>query len=437
MALRPVLIPYNDASSAEGDALFLLSESTRSMILALSGANYWSTRWFDELSGTQEFTDEQKAVIVSLAQKLEKEVLTPMEICAEIIACITDNEGTQEAINDLVDAAIENNTYLTKQLINIFNNRQPITTEDCRDGLFACIRQTLNFIDVHTLDWLEKVDNSAAANSNELINAFAGITGANSAGVSIITAFVNWIVDNLLDAYPAIATQEKIDEVACEIFCQYSEQCDISIDDLYQFFKAKVDEVYPTDTGTLLTYLGDVVGIVSGITDDLVFNVMMRNYLEIVRHGNLALDAATSINSRAFQARFNAYCNDVDGDWELLCSCGSTEKTMRAYGRGYSVNGGDIIVVNSTSDAFYTYTCNVGDEITLVCNGTAVASGDWEGNALQTITITYLSLAGGSYTEQYQNLTGTPLGAWTVGSTITDAQANAFGLSAMSFTVDA
>jgi hypothetical protein len=439
MPLRNVSISYDDASQQEGDALFVLSESTRSIILALSGTFYWATRWYKD--DETEFTDEQKATIVSLAQRLESEILNPMEFCAQMINCLLNDADTISAFDGFVSerATAISEKILTERIREILEYRVTPTAEVCEDGLFAIIRQTINYADVHTRDFLASVEGSFTNNKIELINAIARIAGASGAGVGILDSWLTYIVDNILDAYPIVSTTELLDAISCEIFCITKEGCDISLGDFVDFFRAKVDAYYPTDASSFFAYIGSIIGLVLGdAPTDFVVYVMLRNFFEAVALADTELGTVfrAGLSSQAIMASFR---NDADADWSILCEdcLPPATKTMRAYGRGYQVNGGSVVVVNPSSDAFYTYECNIGDEITLVCNGTAVASGDWEGNALQTITITYLSLAGGSYTQQYENLTGTTLGAWAVGSTITNAQANAFGLSAMAFTVDA
>jgi len=359
-----------------------------------------------------------------------------MQICEAIIDCLTNDEDTRNAFSEYVSNEIRNNTWLTKILNELADNRKGITASNCNDGLFATIKQTIQYVDTHTIDWLQKVEDSGLLNAEELFAAFAASLGGSAGAWGVVVNFTQAIFDNLIDAYRSVSTSELIDEVACDIFCGVKDSCDVSIDDIALYFENRVTALYPYDVQSMFAYLFKMTQIVAGAGGREVFDIMMNNFFKAVKLSNFIIDGTIGGMYR-FKDKFDSFTNDSDADWAFLCECGTTEKTMRAYGRGYSINGGELVVVNPTTDAHYTYTCNIDDEVTLVCNGTAVASGDWEGNALQTITITYLSLAGGQVTGTYENVTGTSLGAWDVGSTIVNAQANAFGLSAMSFTVDA
>jgi hypothetical protein len=365
------------------------------------------------------------------------------EICAEIINCVNTDTDTQNALDSRTISIVNNSQEaLLEKILQIFNLQvNPPEGGDCNDKLFACIKQTLQYMDQKNLDWLESVEASATNNIAELANVISSITILDELSVDAVTEFITWVSDNLLDAYPSVSTVTLLDEVACDIFCLVKDTCVVTLLDIHNYFLARVVAELPTlDITSFVEFSIDIVALVIGSPSRLVFDVMMLSCTTTALTIDALLGTILKGNGGAsdLYTRMKAFSNDSDNDWTILCEdCGTVAKTITVYGRAYQINGGAAVVVNSSVDGFYTVDCNIGDEITLTCNGSAVAVGNCSTSTTQTVTITYVSIASGETANFRQNGTCTILTTFTVGDNLTDGQAEIYGLSAMSFTVEA
>jgi hypothetical protein len=442
-SLKTTLIPYDSVTSEEDtSALFSLSEKTRAMILSLSDANYWISRWYNSTDTAYEFTDADKLAIRDYAATLEKEVLTMIEICAEFLNCLTTDTDVQDAIdNRITNIVNQSQEALLQKIQEMFNLAvNPPTGGDCNDKLFAAIKQTINYMDTKNLDWLESVSASVLNNIVEFTDVVSGITVLDELSVDAITSFVNWIADNLLDAYPLVSTTELLDEVSCDIFCVVKDTCSVTLQDIHQYFYDRVVAALPAlDIIDFLSFASEIINIGVGVPDRLVFDVIMLSTTTTALTLDSLLGGVIKARGGAsdLYTHMKAFSNDSDADWMTLCGCATDAKTITVYGKGYQINGGTLVVVNPVTDGFYTIDCNIGDEITIVCNGSAVAVGNCSTSTLQTVTITYLSIASGETANFRENGTCNILTTFMVGDTLTDGQAEVYGLSAMAFTVDA
>jgi hypothetical protein len=441
-SLRATLIPYDSVLSQEGGALFFLSEKTREMVLSLSDANYWVTRWYNSTSPDYEFTDTDLANIREYASTLEKEILTMIEICAEFINCLENDTDVQNAIdNRITNIVNEAEARLLERMNQLFNLAvTPPDGGNCNDKLFACIKQTLQYMDSKNLDWLESISASILNNIVEFTDVVSAITVLDELSVDAITGFVNWVADNLLDAYPSVSTVELLDIVACDIFCMVKDTCTVDLQDIHGYFLDRVISALPAfELVDFISFCSQIINIGAGVPDRLVFDaIMLSTTTTALTLDSLLGGAIKKIGGGSdLYTHMKSYSNDSDADWATLCECATDAKTITVYGKGYQINGATLVVVNPSIDGFYSIDCYIGDEITLVCNGSAVAVGSCSTSTEQTVTITYLSVASGETPNFRENGTCNVITTFAVSDTLVNGQAEVYGLSAMSFTVDA
>lgn len=302
----------------QSDEPLCLKLSKRDILAIYSQIEYlrYKTRWLGDLG------DFNPLVYTS---DLEKRLLGAMSCecnCADIAHCIETDINVYNAITNIIN---EQEEQLLKKLLELFNKQiTPPIGSDCNDSIFACIRQTLNYMDAKNQDWLESIEASTLANAVEFTDVVASITVLDEASVDAVTSFVKWMFDNALDAYPLATTAELIDEVACEIFCTVKNTCSVKLIDIHNYFLNRVSLLMPDMSFTgFVAFTNRIANIIAGIPDRAVFDVVMLSTTTTA----LTIDALVGSTlkkiggSSDLFTHMKAFSNDEDADWEILCEC--------------------------------------------------------------------------------------------------------------------
>jgi hypothetical protein len=344
--------------------------------------------------------------------------LNDMQICEAIIDCLTNDAETREAFSNFVSNQIQNNTWLLKTLKELADQRVTITTTNCNDGLFATIKQTIQYVDTHTLDWLQKVEDSGLLNAEELFQAFTGSLAGSSGAYSLVLNFTQWILDNLIDAYRSVSTSELIDVVSCEIFCLYKDNCDISVEDIAKYFSDRVNAQYPYDLQSLGSYLETMINIVVGNGGRFVFDVMMNNFFTALKLSNFIVDGTIGGMYR-FRDKFDSFTNDADADWQELCTdcVPVTAGYINVNAETIDINGVSTTSTDQQGDG-YNFDVNQGDVIAISISGQIgcrfnTSGGIFGADPLTNITIT--NNGGGMNVYNRTALIGTGNGTYSAG----------------------
>lgn len=170
------------------------------------------------------------------------------DLCELIAACI-DNDESATALS--LQQFLARNGY-SRDFDNV-DNAYPVlnstqTGENLLSGvpctephLMAISRGLVRELNESTEDLLEIIE--IITNPVELTEIVADQIPV--AGMSI--AFVAWIQDTLAETYTASYTQAVEDEIACALFCEAIDDCDLSLDDMIAVYQSLMDEIVPPD----------------------------------------------------------------------------------------------------------------------------------------------------------------------------------------------
>jgi hypothetical protein len=291
---------------------------------------------------------ESDSVVWSFTSSMEGKMA---EICAEIINCITTDSDTQNAIDNRVTNIVNaSEQALLEKIQELFNLQvNPPTGGDCNDKLFACIKQTITYMDSKNLDWLESVSASFLNNLVEITNVVSAISILDELSIDAISEFLTWITDNALDVYPATSTTELLDEVACDIFCAVKDTCVVTLQDIHNYFYNRVNDAHPISFTDFIQFGMEIATIIAGGDSRLVFDAIMLSTTStaLLLDGLLGGVIKQSGGASDLYTHMKAYSNDSDNDWTVLCDCAPAITMTADYGTINSDNGSTIRITSA------------------------------------------------------------------------------------------
>lgn len=247
--------------------------------------------------------------------------------CEDVADCIENNEDTQNALRNWLD-----NNYQFSP--SDFPPNIPLPTAQRtadRAGIFnpTCDHDILWAQSIQLVEWMnDRVSDAleiieAATNSIEVAGALTQITGFDEVSVDAIFAYGALLQDFIAENYAAAYTTNYRDELACDIFCAAYDDCEISLDDLFNLFKGRV-EAYFGASGTF-SVLDDVIDYLLGQSIDdtivadcafflLVGGAVLANWVV----GGLGNDL--EIGTKVLNLLLKLAVNDANNDWLFLCS---------------------------------------------------------------------------------------------------------------------
>lgn len=186
------------------------------------------------------------------------------------------------------------------------------------DILWAQCEQLVDYSNTMITDVLEQLE--TATNNIELAQVITSLPILDELGADAIAGYIELLVDGIAENYAAEYDLSYRNALACEIFCLASENCEITIELVYDVLFARVVAHFGSpgealsQIGNLLSYLldQDIEGDV--IVDSLMFllwgsSKLINSFLQ---------DVGTS----ALETVLNLAVNDANDDWSTLCDCG-------------------------------------------------------------------------------------------------------------------
>lgn len=186
------------------------------------------------------------------------------------------------------------------------------------DILWSQCEQLVDYSNTMITDVLEQLE--TATNNIELAQVITSLPILDELGADAIAGYIELLVDGIAENYAAEYDLSYRNTLACEIFCLASENCEITIELVYDVLFARVVAHFGSpgealsQIGNLLSYLldQDIEGDV--IVDSLMFllwgsSKLINSFLQ---------DVGTS----ALETVLNLAVNDANDDWSTLCDCG-------------------------------------------------------------------------------------------------------------------
>lgn len=255
-----------------------------------------------------------------------------MSFCEQLIACLTEDGDTQDALAELIrtnPAISEALSQWTKEhpTGTVYPKKQPLppsVTEgnilppnpecdpDILYGQCVGICQTANRMVQDFLETWETYNNSGEVLS-DVVQAvpFVGEI-ADIIGISGILEYANDLIDAIAENYASDYDLEYEQALSCEIFCAAKGDCAVSLDMLANIMNARIGSALNLDNGTeLLISLIDMD--VSGFN---VADLYLAAFFNMLKVANLILPITWGIEG---YLRTIATFNTPDDDWKILC----------------------------------------------------------------------------------------------------------------------
>lgn len=299
--------------------------------------------------------------------------------CEEVQDCIENDEGVRNALQTFVDHQIEekldSNTPGTKPSSERLNENAAGDNPGCdNDVAWGRIRGGLierSFQRV--IDFLEQVQVttnnqdmlSDALNSIPVLGEVLGVVG-----VASWISFYDDIRDWLADAFVAQDTTDLRDQIGCDLFCIWQENCSLSVQQIRDYYVGKLTPDFPSLAEALAGGIIELAAALGELIEDVssfaVYIMLAAEYgfqAEINDWFGVTIQAAKS----------DLLVGEPSSDWMTLCDpCGGTwTRTL----------------LTSAGDGGFMATGGFGSYSGGVWNGTCINAGLYYGAAIIELTI--------------------------------------------------
>lgn len=270
-----------------------------------------------------------------------------MSFCEQLIACLTTDTDTQEALAELIRTNPAIGEALSQYMKEhptgtVYPKLQPLPpavtagnilppNPGCDpDILYAqCIGivQTANRMTEDFLQTWEVYNNSGEVLS-DIVQAIPLVGEiADIIGIPGMIEYANDLVDSIAENYLADYSLEYEQQLACEIFCAAKDTCVVSIDMLTNIMNARIGSALNLDNGIdLMLSLIDMD--VSGFN---VADLYLAAFFNMLKVANLILPITWGIEG--YLSTIKTF-NTPDDDWQELCEdCPSPANEWRISGR--------------------------------------------------------------------------------------------------------
>lgn len=243
-------------------------------------------------------------------------------------------EDLIECLQPLFDAQTEQitNNLLNLQQYGTQNPGQPMTPEQSAADIAAGTNPTCNY-DILWAQCLAIIQftNRAITDTLEIVEAATNVVEladlintipilqllSENSGFETVTQAINYFQNAVAESYNAQYTEEVEIQLACQLFCLCRDDCQVTVDRLYDMTVANLGSLLPSDPGDLV----DLVEIVAGIDFD---GTEVVDVCFFFAWGSAKLAQflfGTYIPVVKLQTLLDLAVNDANNDWELLCDC--------------------------------------------------------------------------------------------------------------------
>jgi len=281
-------------------------------------------------------TDDQKTEVTDrmLRMYYEYQEQDGCMICTLVEDCIANDDEVRNALGEWFLSASQNNLDVMLALQQAFNSAVPGNTvpgsvaaqnlmehnDECdndtawgniRDGIIDRGMQRVQ-------DVLEQIE--LTTDNQEMLASVLDVipvlgVSLKAVGVGSLIAFFDNVRAFLKDAFEAGDTVDKRDQMACDLFCIWQENCALSFGQIREYFWAKATETFPTwenafvDIVTLIEALGDP----TELTGDIVVNALMGAEYGFVSF----INDWFGVHLNAIQG--DALIGEPSDDWTTIC----------------------------------------------------------------------------------------------------------------------
>lgn len=256
-----------------------------------------------------------------------------MTFCEQLIACLTDDTDTQEALanlietNDAIRLALKNSLmsnpdFLREMQTQITQGNKlspteviaPIGSNCDKDQLWAGMIGLVQQMNRNNEDFLEQMEvlTNIIERVTDLIRA---IPVFETLPFDDVINFVNTLFSDITENYLAEYTTEYENTLACELFCLAltSDTCYLSFDQMYNVFRDRLLASFTVESA-----LVDVIQFLASGTwsGSQVADFMFMFQMQCIRSASKFL----AINLLSLQKMFDVGADEPNTGWEALCT---------------------------------------------------------------------------------------------------------------------
>lgn len=240
-------------------------------------------------------------------------MVVALNICDDVADCIENSAAVQQALGawfanqNSTNAAASMNA---QRLEDMAAGLGASCDEDAWWGASLALVQRLNRANEDALEQLE-----SATNPLDFASSVIGsVPVLDELGVDAILGWAEFLQDNIAENYLAQYTTAYEEEVACDLFCIALENCELTAEQMFDYFFARVGSSI-----SWASLLQDVLGYLIGRTwsGTQIADFMMLSQIGFRRLLGRFTGDYLAFNDIAMSVRLGL--NNPSSDWEIIC----------------------------------------------------------------------------------------------------------------------
>lgn len=310
---------YNSLS--DSDCIVCLTDQQIYLVGQIIEQLKWAnTRWSGNTSG-MDFVNISEELEYRLADRMTCQQITSMantinrmELSIAELNTKLDNLINPDPDPDPVTEDTPFNEAISPEKFSSFGT----TIEGCdtpdKDALYGAINTLVRFMVQVNADFLENLTQNTGNYVEQAQTLLGAFPPTDLLAADDITKYINFIIDELLEEYNAIVTEELIQSTVCDLFCiGVANGCNTNMYDISNYFGAKVDPIFGNFVETyaeLVTFA--FTGTFTG--------TMYFDYLMYFQLASVAIGEAIGLDSvKSYEMQLAAGQNSPDNDWFIFC----------------------------------------------------------------------------------------------------------------------
>jgi hypothetical protein len=333
---------YN--SLTDDDCIICLTEREVYLVGQIREMLTWrSTRWIgntlgldlDLIASNLEYKLAERMTCQNLTKLIEKLQVLENKIDYVFEQTIIDNGDT------LPD---ENTAGWDVTTPEEFAEEYTYTSDGCdtadKDALYGAIYQLVRYVNQVNIDALQELSQvgNLATQIDKLISAATG----GLTPMDEVAAYVDFLVNELLEEYEAIVDETLLEEVTCDLFCiGVSSNCNLSISDVINYYGSKIGSTAIDFTNSILSIMQfAATGTFAG--DEYFYFMSVFQFITVgLTDHFFGVDSMSN-----YMTQMAAGANNPDNDWTLLCD--ECPELYRRWSHDFAYGLGDFTIENGS-----------------------------------------------------------------------------------------
>lgn len=302
-------------ASDENTCLVCLTERQVQLIIAGLVPLRWLTRYLNP---------DSSLVLPDMIDELEAELMNTC--CDGVLYCILNDERIQQAIRDQIEKANRGGGEES------LTDGTPSLATCAEDNVWAGVLELVKFVNRQIEDAFQKIE--LATNAIELIEEWFETIPIFGDLIALLPGFVNWLQESIEEVYLASYTQIVEEDIACDYFCLYLENCDLNARQLLEYHWNIVStNPIPITAAELLEEA--INGTWVGTQAVHIAFAAAYGFLVLGDAVNDTLPFLTIPSTRNLSTQIKLGANNPDSDWSIVCDvCTDTWSFRRGDGSG-------------------------------------------------------------------------------------------------------